>query len=234
VRGRVAEDCLGDRCTVEFFVDALGTRTKALRVQANQHNLEKAMHRVLCAMATLLAAGAAFPAAVDQENLPDVLQFNAATPSLRWQQEVVVGVDGRLSAIGLWSGEESTVFRLSINRGSGWQSDADDYSMVVSTIPYAEYTFNVAHAGLDFTVGDHFVIGIQGQMSVGGGNLRGSTGNAYGAGALLLDGAVLDPDYDMAFRTYVAAVPEPSAFALWAVGLLAVVLNRRRDGKRRR
>lgn len=177
---------------------------------------------------TCLAGAASAAVVVDQKNVPDVLQINASTSSLHWQQEVVVGVGGRLQSIDVWGGGGSTSFLLTIHRGNGWQSDGAEYAVLLNTTPNAELTIDLSAAALDFLAGEHFMIGVQGQG--GDGNLRGSTGDAYAPGALWLDGSVyFGDDYDLAFRTHVdAAVPEPGSLALLAIGLTAAAGTRLR------
>lgn len=182
-----------------------------------------------------LASVSASAAVVDQVSPAGNAGFNVNNPNLEWQQEVRTGVAGQLTAVELFYDEfgDGQSFRFFVNRGAGWQTDPDDFSITVNPAT-PSFFVDVSGAGLSFVVGEMFVIGVEGQ---GPNNnccyLRGSTNpGQYGPGALHLNGGVFDNgNWDFAFTTFVAAqgVPEPGSLALISVSLAGLVAMRRRQ-----
>jgi hypothetical protein len=184
-------------------------------------------------MAAVVFAGMAGSAAaeVDQSNPWDSTgQLNSQEPSLIWQQTVVTGKTGILSSVELYTASLPGSFEFFINRGTGWQSDANDFSVNLSPASYSMISVNLSAANLSFVAGESYVIGIRGLGPTG--NCCGvgfTTENKYAAGQLYLNGQNFDPEYDLAFRTNVNAVPEPETYAMLLAGLGLFGYMRRRQ-----
>jgi hypothetical protein len=178
-------------------------------------------------------------AVVDQENLidPNYLSIQPNSDE-RWQQEVIVGVTGRLDAIELfykqdapWLGE-TLKFTFTINRGEGWQTDADDYSRIVEASTNG-ILINVSSENLAFQQNERFVFGIS--RAAGSTlccSLLATANNYYGGFWGEYSNSVHSLQADMAFRTYVSAVPEPSSWSLIIAGLLALNFKCRNQNPR--
>jgi hypothetical protein len=161
-------------------------------------------------------------AAVDQEALPVFGAFNTASANLAWQQEVTAGLEGDLIRVDLFTGVFPGTFRFFVNDGSAWQTDADDFSIVLSPAANASVSIDVSPAHLHLSPGEVFVVGVEGLVP--NGNCCGLRAGQYDRGGLYLmayhSGKVnSEGDIDFAFRTYVDAVPEPSTFASFVTGL---------------
>ena len=92
------------------------------------------------ALAGLLAAWlpmhGALAAIVDQVSPFIGASINAGATVFVWQQEVRAGLTGALQGVDLhYDGTTELDFRLFINRGSGWQTDADDCSLLLRQHP---------------------------------------------------------------------------------------------------
>ena len=114
--------------------------------------------------AALLMAGPSAQAAVDQENLPTRLGLNVQSAFLNWQQEVQAGQAGLLTHVDLFLEGEAAPqsFQFYLNRGVGWQTDANDFETMVSVTP-GMVSIDVSAAGLMLMSGDKFVIGVAGR-----------------------------------------------------------------------
>ncbi|MFC0169487.1 FxDxF family PEP-CTERM protein [Pseudoduganella danionis] len=193
------------------------------------NNVTKQISRLLTSIAFVGAAGNAV-ADVDQNNAwSNQGEINSQASSLNWQQSVVTGKAGILSSVELWATEAPGTFEFYINRGTGWQDDAHDFSTTLSPAANSLISIDVSAAALNFAVGDHFVIGIKG---MGPSNdccgLGMTTGDTYAPGTLYLDGWAYSNGYDLGFRTNVNAVPEPETYAMLLAGLGLLGYLRRR------
>ena len=145
-----------------------------------------------------------------------------------FQQQVTAGTAGKLVGVDLWFSLSNNPAKVSVNKGTGWQADTNDFMTTVSN-PFNETTWtyvDVSAANLMLTLGDKFVIGL-----TNGADFYGRGPAAY-SGNLYLNGSWY-PGYTMAFRTYVdnapAIVPEPGTIVVWSlIGLIGVVWVRRR------
>ncbi|MCP4246005.1 MAG: hypothetical protein GY778_03055, partial [bacterium] len=108
-----------------------------------------------------------------------------------------------------------------INAGGPWQTDPHDIELLFDP-PGPGWTYiDATAAGLEFAVGDKFVIGVQGigeNLWFGGSSP--SPGGPYAGGQLWFQGSVYQGgQYDMAFRTYVQSVaatpPSPVASGVY-------------------
>lgn len=182
--------------------------------------------------ALVTAASSQAFAVVDQFNAPhDPARISTQFNGLEWQQEVVVGIGGLLTGIDLFTAEAPGSFTISLNPGTGWQSDADAFRLAVSPTAFSTLSIDVSAAGLVFDAGDTFVIGIEagpagpccGLLASGG-----NGANLYQPGRLRNSFGTPLNGLDLAFRTHVQAVPEPQTYALMLAGLAAVGIARRR------
>ena len=156
---------------------------------------------------------------LDQFNGPAVSVFGSASTD-DWQQGVTAGMNGTLSSISLDSYGGPTTFKVYINLGSPWQSDANTFETEV-TRPWGGgwFSIDVSAANIHLTQGEHFVIGVRGESMLWGSD------NTYSGGALWGKLGSNPPDTgpygDLAFATYMTPVPEPSISAL-TLTILAV------------
>ena len=192
------------------------------------------LHRCFFGLATALAAvtPAAFSATLDQVNNPQAYTgpINTNSTGLTFQQTVKVGISGILDSVRLNYADNSgrnqrfQPLGFFVNRGIGWQTDANDfYTVVDSASPDGfNVVVDVSAAKLYFTKGDFFEIGIVGlgpDRNCCSGLLV-TTRDTYKSGELWLNGAVFSGGYDdLTFATYVTAVPEPSTLSLVGIGI---------------
>jgi len=146
--------------------------------------------------------------------------INSQLTDIAWQQEVVTGTSGFLTSIDLFAGEFPGSFRFFVNTGTGWQTDADAFSVVVSPQPLQEFSVNVSP--LYLSKGDTFVVGVQGLgPSTECCGLRVSHSPSWSGGRLYLNGTLqFNGDMVIALRTYVLAVPESSTWSMSLGGLV--------------
>ncbi len=184
--------------------------------------------------AAALALSTSGLAVVDQQNLTFSAGFNVNDPAFTWQQEVRTGIAGQLLSIDLFYDAMTPVqpFLFFINAGSGWQTDANDFTTVVTPVD-GTFAVDVSSANLFFGVGSMFVFGIVGLgPDVECCNLLGSgLAPGYAQGRLFVNGSAnigFEPA-DLLFRTNVAAVPEPETYVLMLLGLAAAGALRARS-----
>ncbi|WP_157281327.1 MULTISPECIES: hypothetical protein [unclassified Roseateles] len=183
----------------------------------------------------LASTGAHAAPVVDQANdVIGTVSFNGGAPTLTWQQGVVAGQTGQLTAIEVYfnAANLGAGIQFFVNQGAGWQSDANDFDAVLNGLVAGWNLIDVSSAGISLSAGDQLVFGFKGQSP---GNFSpsftGTSGDVYSQGQLFLNGAVYAvPDYDVNFRTYVEAgrLPEPGSAALVVIACLATGLARRR------
>lgn len=189
----------------------------------------------LAVCSSIWLAGAQAHAETDQVNAPSTLLANSEidshSPSSVYQQEIQAGVAGVLSQVDLYQSGVVPFqrFRLFINRGFNWQTDADDFSTTVSAGLGGTISVDLTSAGLQFNAGDYFMLGVQGlgPDTTPAGLMFGSD---YSAGRLYFNAGVMTgTTADMAFTTYMVPVPvpEPSSSYLYLVGLAALMSVKR-------
>jgi len=153
--------------------------------------------------------------------------FNADESIYTWQQQVTVGIEGKLVGVELYryaSGTGNLNFFLNI--GPAWQSDPNNFQSIINLAAISDWNYiDVSSAGLYFNVGDQFVIGIQGVDEgtyVGGSYLPPEYPDPlYQNGSAYDDG-----NWRIGFHTYVdeggAEVPEPSTTVFLGSGLIGL------------
>ena len=170
-------------------------------------------------------------AVVDQENVPgQYYTYLFPSGGGSWQQEVAVGINGRLTGIDLFYQQIAPwldgklAFNFSINRGDGWQIDANDWStnIITDTSPIH---IDLSASNFIFSAGERFVFGIG--RAVGGSAccMLLVTGESY-AGRMWSSNGIgyQQLNQDFGFRTYVSAVPEPAKFASLLAGTFAILI----------
>ncbi len=165
-----------------------------------------------------LVACAASANTLDQFSPFTNTSFNMLTPSLHWQQEVVVGLPGPLVEVDLYVVAPGSC-NFYITAGPPWQGGTPNWSTTFSAATTGWVAVDTTAAGLSFTPGQHFVLGFDGggnSLNLGGSYAPPNGG--YPAGLLFLNAAnYADGGFDIGFKTY---VPEPAGLALFAAVLL--------------
>lgn len=192
-------------------------------------NASASRHLLACAL--LAGSASAFGAVVtDQQSGPfDVITGNLSFTPYVWQQEVIVGVGGLLSRVdfGIRDGVGGHTLRFAINRGSGWQSDVDDFSTTFIATNGTN-TVDLSGAGLSFAVGERFALEFQATTDNGFMGLHMAAADSY-SGTLQYSHNGGQPTLSYqnrpaVFTTYMdnsitAAVPEPGTLAMVMLGL---------------
>jgi hypothetical protein len=156
---------------------------------------------------------------LDQSQLIVGADLVGVAPSDNWQQDVVAGVNGKLSSVSLYSYFTGTggTFTFYINLGRAFEFDPNNFEVVVTGDRYGWFNIDVSAANIQVTNGTHFVIGALGEAY-----LYGASGNVYTRGnwwnydIFGYHGFGFD---DLSFATYVEPVPEPSMTALFVIAL---------------
>jgi len=160
----------------------------------------------------ILGAAVTAPAraqVLDQEQSEHPYSFNGDATWARWQQGITVGLAGPLAGIEIYVYEEGGnppgTAEVYVNAGPPWQYDTHDFETICSPSQEGWVYIDTSAAGLNFDVGDQFVIGVQG---IGGGFWFGGSspgpGGPYDRGELWSEESVYQGgQYDMAFRTWV-------------------------------
>ena len=175
-------------------------------------------------------------AVLDQDNSSNSDSgFNVNGSFISWQQEIQAGIAGQLAQIDLFyqiRGAAVQDFQFSLFSGGGWHDGTPLYSTQIAPA-VGTISIDVSSANLMLSPGTTFTIAIRGLGPDSGCcNLRGSGYGFYPAGQLFLNGSLYSAgDIDLGFRSYVNAVPEPSSYALMAVGLVGIAALRRRSRK---
>jgi hypothetical protein len=147
--------------------------------------------------------------------IPDQVQPDWATnqygasATLNWQEEVTAGVSGKLTTVQLWSGQ-TTTGSVSINVGSGWQTDANEFTGTITGMGGTNWSsVDVSSANIMLNAGDKFTIGFNGNSVMGVWGSFHSTFTDYPRGALYVNAGVIHPNMHFAFRTFMDVAPPP-------------------------
>jgi hypothetical protein len=212
---------------------------------------------LLLIIVSFVAAGQAFAApALDQTSPNTGTQFNADISGFNWQQQVTVGVTGKLVEVDLYrvpwgsnnggTGPDTGQIDFYLNVGSGWQTDANNYEAVITLVTQSALNaIDVSSANLFVTAGEQFVIGWHGTNE--GTGLGGSANNSadpYSGGPLYFNGTAYDSIasngfyYSIGFNTWVdpdavpppppTTAPEPTTMLLLGLGLVGLAGVRRK------
>jgi hypothetical protein len=168
---------------------------------------------------------------------PILDQFNGAGQGVYgtaatddWQQKVTAGMDGTLSRISLYSYGGPTTFKVYVNVGSPWQSDPNEFEVMV-TRPWGSQWFDidVSAANIRLSRGNAFVIGAQGESLLWGSDNTYAGGWIYGRYGS--NPPFLQYGGDLAFATYMEPIPEPSIAALSMIAAATFAAVRRRRSR---
>lgn len=139
---------------------------------------------------------------LDQDNAPDNTGAIVGSDTYTYQQEVIVGESGVLAGVELFTSGAGD-FNFAINRGAPWQTDADDFSMVVTATVAGRQYIDLTSANLFFASSERFVIEVQGIGNGPQGGFRFTPDNPY-PGSLYRNGTTSGGIFnnDLAFRTH--------------------------------
>jgi hypothetical protein len=160
-------------------------------------------------LATRFAIGATAAAeALDQSSPNGDTDFNGHHSGFNWQQEVHVGIAGKLTRVEIEVEIPGTTF-FYLNVGAPWQADPNDFETTIVANSRGTYSIDVSSANIQLAVDDRFVIGIQGTDGEGEFWVGGTCEpGLYDRGELYIQADPLPPSIywvpcDFAFRTYV-------------------------------
>jgi hypothetical protein len=183
-----------------------------------------------------LADGGIGATVLDQYHLAnsESALFGVSGTTSKYQQEVTAGQAGILSTVAIRVFDPGT-FDFSINLGSGWQSDANDFQTRVSTAARGWLSIDVSSANIRLQEGLRYVIGASGVGDPKRPYLTGSSDSweaGYPGGMVWGTTSIGDiisfPSRDLAFETYVTLIPEPSVAALSLLGMTWFIGSRQR------
>lgn len=170
---------------------------------------------------------------LDQVNEPTTAGFAG---DAAWQQEIIAGMDGVLAQVDVFLYGSGSMY-MGINLGSPAQTDADDFSTIITTDGSNVYTIDLLNENIELNAGDIFSLRLGDEASLWPiAGTSSSPGSGY-AGDLYLNGNLFTSsdglEHDLGFRTYMAAkpIPEPSSFALMLIGFGGLTLYRKKQNR---
>jgi len=161
-------------------------------------------------LTALTSIAGAHSGVLDQVAPRTAAMLLAEDPAYIWQQQVRVGVAGRLDAFEIAvRGTEDATLHVRLRVGDGWNVGPVVWAETIADVPthWTELIFTVDDVGLDFQVGQTFVIEVQGAgtgLQVWSSYVDPVDGPALYPEELYLNGpgCYWDCNFRMSFRTW--------------------------------
>ena len=167
--------------------------------------------RALALTAIVAAPASGQTSTLDQVSPDTGETFYAGTSNIVWQQQVRVGVEGRLEALEMtFSGPVGAKVRVRIRMAAGWTQTPHVWTTIFTSQNLADQLprFNLLGAAIDVVPGDVFVVEVQGDgsgMSTAGSYVDPGQGAPEYPEPLFLGGpgCYADCGWRIAFKTWV-------------------------------
>ncbi len=197
-------DYVGVTSPASFTIPA-GSTSAQVEIVVNGDSKVEADETLELVLSNLNAAGRDVQLSqtiFDQENLA-ISGGISGTSSVTWQQEVIVGENGQLAGVTLFT-QGTGQFNFSVNQGTPLQSDADDYSTIVTVTENGAQFIDLSDANLNLNAGDRFAFKVNGINDGPSQGFRSTPGDSY-PGRFYANGS-LRTTFGIAFATHVTQV----------------------------